>query len=267
LVPSSLLGLVLFVVLLAPGLAYVLRHERIVPRRSYSTFRETLRVIFVSVACLTATAIVFAGLRLVFPRRTLNVHLLIQSPSDFARTQHVQLAWWGLGFVAVATALGALAADPRVVRWLHGVRDTKPGRWLTGAEDTQIRTVSAWYRLMHLYDADGAGPIAIGAQMDDGTYVEGQLYTFNVAPDEDEDRELVLSAPLHLTTSDGRRHGYAAQFTILSARHIARLDVTHLDPEQGGDDSAVVRPEHPPVVAHFPATVAVGPGVRQAQSE
>jgi hypothetical protein len=50
--PIVALGLVLFEVLLAPGLACVLRHERVVPARSHTAFRETLRVVFVSVACL-----------------------------------------------------------------------------------------------------------------------------------------------------------------------------------------------------------------------
>lgn len=229
-IPSSLLGLALFVVLLAPGLAFVLRHERVVPTRSYSAFRETLRVVFVSVACLAIVGLVVAGLRWLLPASTPNIGGLIQHPAAFARRHYVQLAWWTLATVAIATALGAIASDPRVVRRLQSGAKTRPIRLLTGSTKTSIDAISAWHRVAHVFDDDNPGPIVVGAQMDDGTYVEGRLFSFNAAGDEDENREMILSGPLHLTTTNGRRAPYAAQFTVISARHIVRLDITHLPP-------------------------------------
>jgi hypothetical protein len=114
-IPSTLLGLLLFIVLLAPGLAYALRHERVVPAPAHSAFRETLRVIFVSVACLTVTSLMFAVLRWFLPGRTPNVRGLIRDPNDFARDHHVHLIWWSVGLIAFATLLGAFFADPRIV--------------------------------------------------------------------------------------------------------------------------------------------------------
>jgi hypothetical protein len=230
-IPSSVAGLLLFVVLLAPGLAYVLRHERVVPARSHSPFRESLRIVFVSVACLLATGLIATALRSALPKHTPNVRGLVIDPLEYWRGHHVELAWWALAFILFATLLGATAADRRAVRlgrWLGGKR---PITWVTGATNTDISSVSAWYKVMHIYDDDRPGPILVGAAMDDGTYVEGWVMFFNIAADEDEDREILLGAPLHLTTQDGRRHAYAAQFTVISARHIVRLDVSHVDPD------------------------------------
>jgi hypothetical protein len=229
-VPSSLLGLALFVVLLAPGLAYVLRHEQVVPARAYSGFRESLRVIFVSVACLTVTALLLALLRGLFPAITPDVGDVIKDPSGSVRRHHAELAWWALASVLFATLLGAVVADPRVVGFLHATSKAKSVRWLTGATNTGIRPVSAWYRVMHLFD-DNQGPVMVGSQMDDGTYVEGRLFSFNAAAEDHQDRDILLSAPLYVTTVDGVRHEFAAQFTVISAHRIVRLDVTHLDPD------------------------------------
>jgi hypothetical protein len=247
-VPSSLLGLALFVVLLAPGLAFVLRHERVVPARSYSGFRETLRVVFVSVASLTVTGVLLAVLRGTSPTRTPDVGQVARTPSAAIRSHSAELAWWSLGTVLFATLLATVAADPRVVRLLRRASRAKQVRWLTGATDTGIRAVSAWYQLMHLYDDSNPGQVVIGGQMDDGTYVEGRLFSFNAAGEDDADREIALSAPLRLTTVDGVRHDFAAQFTVISARRIVRLDVTHLDPTgDQADDPAPTSTAVPPL--------------------
>ena len=229
-IPSTLFGLALFLVLLAPGLAYMLRHERVVPAQQYCAFRETLRVVFVSVVCLTITGLIAAGLRWLVPSETPDIGRLVEDPVDSVREHYVQYTWWVLALIVFATLLGALAADPRVVQLLHRAGETRVVRLLSGATDTGIRSISAWYRVVHIFDDDNPGPIVVGAQMDDGTYVEGRLFSFNTAAEEVEDRDILLSAPLHLTTVDGRQHDLSQQFTVISARRIVRLDITHLDP-------------------------------------
>ncbi|MFC4092977.1 MULTISPECIES: DUF6338 family protein [Micromonospora] len=96
-IPTSAIGLVLFVTLLSPGLAYVLRHEQVVPAQSLSAFRETLRVVFMSVVCLTATGLLFAVLRFFLPRHTPNVRGLIRDPNRLcaraSRSAGVVGAW------------------------------------------------------------------------------------------------------------------------------------------------------------------------------
>jgi hypothetical protein len=240
LIPSSLLGLTIFVVLLAPGLAYVLRHEVVVPARSYSAFRETLRVVFASVLCLTVVALIFTGFRWLFPNETINIGALVHNPRGFARENYVELAWAALTLVGSATVLGALAADPRIIGKYQRMRRKGLIRFLTGWTDQHISHVSAWYRVMHIYDDSDAGPVHVGAQMDDGSYFEGRVFSLNTSPDEDADRELLLHAPLRLTTANGLSHDIRAQFTVISARHIVRLDVTHLP-----KDYVDRRPERP----------------------
>ncbi|SCL43080.1 DUF6338 family protein [Micromonospora aurantiaca (nom. illeg.)] len=229
-IPTSAIGLVLFVTLLSPGLAYVLRHEQVVPAQSLSAFRETLRVVFMSVVCLTATGLLFAVLRFFLPRHTPNVRGLIRDPNDFAREHHVQLAWWALGLLAFATLLGALAADPRAVAALQRAKAKKWYKRLTGYSQTTILDVSAWYRTIELHRHD-AEALVVGAQLDSGAYVQGDLFTYSVASREDEHRDLVLTAPIELRTADGVTHTLDVKYSVISARHIVRLDVTPVQPE------------------------------------
>ncbi|MET7708926.1 DUF6338 family protein [Micromonospora sp. NPDC005413] len=233
-IPSSLLGLVLFVVLLAPGLAYVLRHERAVPAPSHSTLRETLRVVFVSVACLTFTGLLSAGLRLACPERTPNVRGLIQDPADFAREHHVQLVWWSLALITFATLLGFFSADPRLLAGLRQMRSKAWAQRLLG--DAPIKDSSAWHQAMSdLKSRDHAAigrkkredETFIGVQMDDGTYVRGYLVSYSPGGVEDDQRELILTRA-EIRPVDGEIQPIGSTLTVISARHIVRLDVTHL---------------------------------------
>ena len=109
-IPSTILGLVLFIVLLVPGFAYVLRSERRIPVAQQSAFRETIRIVFASVACLTVIGLALALLRWRYPSLTPDVGGLVRDPAA-ARDNYVSLAWWSFAGLLAATALGAVAAD------------------------------------------------------------------------------------------------------------------------------------------------------------
>jgi len=227
-IPNSIAGLVIFLVLLAPGLAYVLRHERVVPARSHSAFRETLRVVYVSVVCLVITVLILSALRWRLPDRTPDVGALVRNPGSYAKGNYVALAWWAFAAIVFATLLGALSADRRAVGLWERVTRWRVTRWIVGTPS--IGHTSAWYSAFHLRDSE-PGRTWLGVQMDDGSYIDGQLLSFNVAADEDEKRELILMRP-HVRTEKVDRVPMAQDLTILSARHIIRIDVTRIAPER-----------------------------------
>lgn len=90
-----------------------------------------------------------------------------------------------------------------------------------------------------MYDEEGGGPIFVGAQLDDGTYVQGKLYSFNPAFTENEEREILLSAPLSVISKEGVTTSIDAQFSVVSARRIVRMDVKHFEQNEATDDAWV----------------------------
>jgi len=91
-VPTSLLGLLLFVVLLAPGFAYTLCRERLTAHRPVSAFRETVALVFVGVLCDAVALGVFAVLRVLGPGWTPDVGALLRDPQGYALRHYAELS-------------------------------------------------------------------------------------------------------------------------------------------------------------------------------
>ena len=118
-VPTTLTGLLLFVILLLPRFAYVIGKERNGTGQKPTAFRETAAVVAASVAAEIVVLVLFAILRTALPARwTPNVGALISDPGSYIRGagthpgHYGQVAIWGVAILAFATGLGYLAAIP-----------------------------------------------------------------------------------------------------------------------------------------------------------
>lgn len=227
-IPSTPLGVALLLILIAPGLAYVLRREKAVPTGPRSAFREALQVIFVSVASLTAIGLLATLLRAVAPEHTIDVRSLIQAPGPFAREHYVRLGWWSFGLLAAATLLAWVMADPRIISGLKNLGRRPSVRWLTGASSTDITDVTAWWRVFEEFRPSNTGATNVGVQQNDGSYVQGTLLSFTAGGLDYDKREVILTAPLVLVTADGRSHPLRVQMVVIAGSNIARIDVIHL---------------------------------------
>lgn len=226
--PTTFLGLLLFLVLLVPGFVYTLRRERIVSSRNVSAFRETVSLAFVSVLADGAVLIGFALLRLVAPEWTPDVGALIADSAGYARGHYVELFWWGAGLLAVATALAAVAAGPlprEVARKVPGLRERVPQR-------EHEAYMSAWTLL---FNEHRGARIHLGCLLSDGSYLTGRLFSYSRAAEDVEDRELTLCAPIgyrapgETTLTNLPDVGTAA----VSARQLVLLTVSYVAPEAG----------------------------------
>jgi hypothetical protein len=227
-IPSTPVGVALLLVLIAPGLAYVLRREKVVPTGPRTAFREALQVVFVSVVSLTVVAVLAALMRSLAPGHTPDVRGLIRDPGPFFRDHHVHLSWWAIGLLTTATLLAWLAADPRVIdateRWSRG----RALRWLTGSGEEDIADVSGWWQAFQKQRPADTATTNVGVLKDDGTYVQGTLLSWTAGGLDYDKRELILTAPLIYQTTDGLQHPMEVQMVVIAGRNISRLDVIHL---------------------------------------
>jgi hypothetical protein len=238
-------GVALLLILIAPGLAYVLRREKSVPTGPRTAFREALQVIFVSVASLTSIGLLAALVRVFAPDHTPNVRGLIRAPGPFFRDHYVQLVWWSLGLLAAATLLAWLMADPRVVRNLQDFSRWHRITWLTGASEADITEVSAWWRIFEELKPAGTGLTSVGVLKDDGSYIQGSLVSYSSGGLDNDKRELILTAPLVYVTGDGVQRPLEAQMVLIAGRNISRLDVTHLPVEAAPGPHETTAPAEP----------------------
>jgi Family of unknown function (DUF6338) len=211
--PTTLSGLLLFVALLTPGFCFALRRERVVAAPTVSVFRETVALVFASVAALAIAVGLFTFVRLLLPDHTPNVGQFVRAPSDYAKQEYAYVALWSVGTWLTACLLASIAARPpaslsRVMR-----RDPQA-----------IERFSAWWRL---FEANPSLEKTVLCQLDDGTTVEGWLWSYDPDPEETGDRELVLTGPLVLRHPNGhvQRTDYGA--ISMSARRMVYMYVNY----------------------------------------
>lgn len=205
--PTSFGGLLLFVVLLAPGFAFVVRREtRFVPRNA-SVFRETASVVLASVLANTAALAIFALARAFYPRATPDLDALVDGPGAYFKADYAAVTLWGLGLLGLATGLAAFFAVPPgwfVKLWKHLPKWLQPA-WLEELGNPIVYK-SAWDQLIHIRLDDGyTGPITVwvSCDLDDGSWVSGKLYSLNPDINETGDRELILVAPIQRLAPTG----------------------------------------------------------------
>src|SRR5438105_1474320 len=133
--PTSLLSLALFVVLLTPGLTYVLQRELKAPTRQASTFRETTSVVIASLVFDVAVSFVFWVLRFGLSKHTPDVGKLVRDGAPYLKAHYRYVATWAGGVIVAACGLGGL-----VGRW-------DPPGWLKRFTASDIAFHSAWWQV------------------------------------------------------------------------------------------------------------------------
>ncbi|MER6970893.1 DUF6338 family protein [Nocardioides sp. NPDC000445] len=223
--PNSFVGLLLFVVALAPGAIFLSIHHRgpYAPR-SKSALHELSTVVLSSLA-FDAVALVLV--RVIAPKSgpvALDIEALVSSPRVYVRNSFDLVAFWFALLLLVAMFLAVAVAGmlnhPKV---RDRVRNSAPTRLLLPA--TATRTVSGWTQLFHETDSDMYKEVT--CHFDDGSRVVGWLQTFNPEAADTADRDIVLAAPITYYSKDGvvdvKDYGAVA----VSARAMRFLYVDH----------------------------------------
>lgn len=208
--PTTLVGLLVFLVLLVPGFAYTLRRERVASSRDLSVFRETVELAFVSVVADAVVLLLFAGARALWPGSTPDAPQLLRDPGHYAIDHLGLVAAWGGGMLAVAAALAALAAGPPLRR----------------RQREHEAYASAWTLL---FNEHPGARIYVGCLLDDGSYVNGRLRTYSRASEDGQDRDLTLTGPISYRGPDETHAAVLPDVgaAAVSARRLKLLTVSY----------------------------------------
>lgn len=186
----------------------VVRESRF-PRRARSPFRETALLVLVSAVADGAALALFGIFRACFPHITPDVEQIVTRPQAFINAYYLSASCWAAGLAAFACGLAVLAA--RVLPELPG-ENTAWNAWnLAFWKDPRAQT----------------NEIYVGCELTDGSYIAGYLRRHSTEPDETENRDLTLEAPITYIV-DGEQAELPVNNTIVSAKQIKFITVSYV---------------------------------------
>jgi hypothetical protein len=223
-IPSTFGGLVLLLVFLMPGLAYVLMNERHRPVRTRSAFRETAVVLLISgLAYVALSVIVFAVTEAILPLRS-SVQLAFTNPvKEYGQHPEVTAVCVLLA-VLVATAGAGWSGSAAARRVVQKV--LRRGPWVDP-------TSSSWWVM---FDQSPDAAKIVSVTLTDDTWLGGELYSWSRTAEETADRELVLRGPIHFRAA-GAEEPVEIEEDLLtvSARQIRFITVKYSTASTDGD--------------------------------
>ena len=228
--PNSLLGLLIFVVLLAPGFTYSSYRSRSRPVEKPSALQELTGIALRSVAYNGLVIGLFAVARTVAPTHTPNVGQLIRNPEQYLKEHYGELAVWATGLLVFACLLALLAA------LVASKKNLSPPTWLGWLfPKGGVGKEPAWWVL---FEANPEDQVYAGCTLEDGTYLGGWVNSYSPDSDETADRELTLAGPITFRGPDDDEPSDPGVSAVsISARRLSYLSVTYLP--KTFEDSAV----------------------------
>lgn len=147
-IPSTVVGVILFGVLLAPGFVALERHERFHAAEDRSGLREAALAVRTSVGSSLFVLLAFGILRSIVPTSTPDIGALVREPGDAFARDYLSISLWGLA----ALVLASCVAWVWVVPPLRAIAVTRnfpvAGDWFADSlrkrRGTPIARVSGW---------------------------------------------------------------------------------------------------------------------------
>lgn len=198
-VPGSWVSVLLFVVLVAPGLLFDLLSDRRRGGFPESTFREISRVVLASFVFSVLAFAVLVVLRTVEPGWMPDPRRLLGSARTYVPDQY-RLIFRALLIQACLALMFAFLVHLWLVRE-HGARVQKISAWIARQLGGKVRRINAWSQVFEEDCPAGDAPYA-RVRLKSGYVYTG--FVAQISPDFDLDsRELVLLPPLYSKPPDG----------------------------------------------------------------
>jgi hypothetical protein len=188
-VPTSLVSVTTFLLLLLPGIILELLRQRSHPGRADSVFVETARVLLGGAAITGVTLVLLGGIRTVAPAVLADPRGLLVKPHYVA--DHLWLTGWTVAlFLLISLTVSALCCA------------IAPAPGLTGRIHMESAWVTTFSRLPQRLHGQTIHT-QLQVELDDGSAYLGirDAYSAEAAM---ADRELVLATPLHVRPADGQ---------------------------------------------------------------
>lgn len=205
--PTTLTGLLLFVVLL-PGITYVAVRDRKIPPPNRSVFRETVTVVTAGIVATSVSVGLFIGWTLIWPGAALDIDLWAQQGGEYVRANFTRVIAWASGCAVTAVGLAAAAG------------------WLAAKQTPHSSQSSAWLLLLKTWHP--GDDRVVRCVLDDGSQVAGKPSAFNRSVEDIADRDLTLERPIGYRPPGAHADiPYPYDAVCVSARRIVAMFVAY----------------------------------------
>lgn len=225
--PTTFVGLLIFVLLLAPGFLFVVVVERgPFSRGSPSVLRETASIALTSLVCDVVAVLLYSILAGLLGERLPSVSRLIKDSAAYWQTDGVEILASFLVTLLVACLLAVvLAASVNQTDGFAALERRRPLRWVI--PDGGARSESAWWFVLRRQYPERFRRVT--CFLVDGSTVRGWLASFNPDVTETEDREVILSAPIRVVSQQGVSTRLNSGYVTISARQMKFMHVDYYE--------------------------------------
>ena len=209
--PTTFVGLLIFVIFLTPGFLYTTQRRALVPASERSVLMESTSIVSISLVTNSFVAACFILLRQLLSDHTPDISNLLRPRSSYWLDHLAYVLGWGALLLTISCTVAVVAA-----RWAR-LRSVSARIFAPVVVDS-----SAW---CETFVADPGYYPHAGVQLASGEFISGRITWFSTSLDESGDRELVLGQPLQIKTHEGVTEVFAEK-VIIAAREVRCVYVT-----------------------------------------
>ncbi|GAA1657585.1 DUF6338 family protein [Microbacterium flavum] len=225
--PTDLVGVGFYLLLIIPGVVFAFSRERHRPKVKRSAFRETATAILVSAAIISLFALVLA-VGSVFNTSWHNqVAEFLADPSAYAREHYELFVICGFMVLTFVSLLAWWLGSERVHNLTIGRSGDDPDRESWG----------------YVFTRQPAALNFAGVQLKDGTWVQGYVDTYGNVGEEGTPKALTLIGSLSVRPPGGALQDFDGEVIVVKDEEILYLSVTYIAGRGEQDSEEIIEPK------------------------
>jgi hypothetical protein len=211
-IPTTITGIVILLLLVLPGFVFVTLRERHQPARKLSVLRETSAVLAATLGAYLVPFVATVVVALIWSAFRADLASALGSPTTYESVHPFRTAVFVVAWVLAGAAVACLLGS----RWV-GRRFSSEGG-------------SAWWKM---FEPAGLKPetydVEVTATLTDGSTITGTLYSWSRDGEDTPDRELVLQQPLWIQPASSTKVKELGGATMsISARNARTIAVRYI---------------------------------------
>ncbi len=213
--PTDLIGVAFYVLLILPGVMFAISRERHRPRIKQSAFRETATAIFVSTAIAASVGFTVAIASLLSPPVHSEVVRFLEDPALYARERFEGFVIFGFVLLSAATWAAWWLGSKRADDLIFARRAEDPNR-------------DSWG---YVFTRKPEARNFAGVRLKEGTWVQGFVDTYGNVGEEGMPKALTLIGAIGIRPPGGELEPYEGEVLVLKDAEILYMTVTYMDGE------------------------------------